>query len=266
MFRIKFEFILESFNPQDSQFFQLNKTSRVLSLKAELDYETVTYHELKIVTSNLESLTPQQIASIPEKSVLYIHIDVEDVNDNPPKFISDKYTVGISERDNLGKQLLTLEANDPDLNDKISYSILTNTIFISNEELAAVKDTAFLINRDSGVLSLNFQVQPTMGGYFEFNVEARDLVDHTDITQVKIFILGASSRVKFGFANTTAEVRGVNQQTLARILSEAYEYECIIADIQRQEIEGGITLENVTDVSVHFINVDEAVDESIIRR
>lgn len=44
-----------------------------------------------------------------------------------------------------------------------------------------------------------------MAGFFEFNVLAKDLVDHTDTATVKIFIVAESNRVTFVFINPVSQ-------------------------------------------------------------
>ena len=122
---------------------------------------------------------------------IYILLNVvcSQVNDNPPTFEYKNYATGVSENDELRKILLTLFASDPDLDDKITYFLLYDTIKITGNNLNDVKDTPFIVNKDTGVLLLNFKPKALMKGFFEFEVEARDLVNHTDNAAVKIYLI-----------------------------------------------------------------------------
>lgn len=223
-----------------------------------LDREVIDYHSVRIITSNEETMPALRFVS--DKAMLYIEIDVEDVNDNAPIFIYESYAVGISERDYKDKILLTLEARDPDLNDIITYSILKDTINVSNEELNSLKDSAFIVNSITGNLSLNFKVESTMSGFFTFQAEARDLANHTDTTDIKIFIVADINRVIFTFKNTVDEVKAVDQDILVQIFSDAYTAECVRDDILASAEEGE------TNFRVHFIKDNEALSAEEIEQ
>jgi hypothetical protein len=194
---------------------------------------------------------------VSQNSLLIVEITVNDVNDNPPKFQYANYAVGVSEQDNLGKILVTLFALDPDLDDLVTYSLLS--VVATGENLADVKDSAFVVNRLTGALTLNFRVQANMKGFFELEVEARDLVDHTDKASVKIYLVAEANRVTFVFLNEVDSVRGVDQQRLAEIFSSAYEASCIIDEIQATSVDG-VAQQRLTDLRVHFVRNDEALE------
>lgn len=227
-----------------------------------LDRESVENHSIRIIASNEEEMPPIRFVS--EKSMLYINITVEDVNDNPPSFLYKSYATGISESDNLGRILITLEANDPDLDDVVTYFILEDTMTVSNPKLDYLKESAFQLNKYSGALTLNFEVQSTMSGYFHFQAEARDLVLHTDTTDIKIFLVADANRVKFVFLNTVEEVKNADQLTLGRIFSEAYDADCVIDDISPHQPSSGTVDETQTDLRVHFIKDNEAINADTI--
>lgn len=207
-----------------------------------------------------------QNADISEKSTIFINIAVNDVNDNPPTFEYSTYTVGISERDNLGKPLFTLHASDPDLNDQVFYEILSDSITVSSETLNAYKNTAFVLNSITGILSLNFQVQEFMSGYFSFKVQARDLLNHTHEANVKIYTVAEKHRINFVLGNSTVEVKSVNLQELVKTFSDIYQTECVNDDIRAHQLDDGNVDESKTDYRVHFLRNDEAVEKEEIYR
>lgn len=236
--------------------FTLDSISRELRLSQQLNREEIDHHSIRIVATNQETMPP--IRQVSESSFLYVSIEVEDVNDNPPTFKQHKYSTGVSERDNVGKILIQLEATDLDLDDIVTYFMLTDSMKISDDTLLNVKERAFLVNQNSGALNLNFQVEPSMMGYFEFQVEARDLVNHTDTADVKIFIVAEANQNDFPFYNTSDEVKSVDQLRLAEILTGSYEAECVIDDI--------LPLKDGTEsfLRAHFIRNDEAINKEEI--
>lgn len=174
----------------------------MLSLTKDLDRELVDYHELRIISTNLESYPTTRVA---ENSYLLVGITVNDVNNKPPRFVQHSYAVGVSEDDNLGKSLITLFAEDPDLNDVVTYYLMTETITTNGENIEEFKESAFIVGEFTGILTLNFKVQPlTMKGFFEFKVQANDLVNHTDEASVKVFLVAEANRVTFVFLNDLA--------------------------------------------------------------
>lgn len=70
-------FKLENYRPDDAKFFQLDKLTRMLSLKQDLDRETVDRHQIKIIATNLESFPSKMVS---ENSMLLVDITVNDVS------------------------------------------------------------------------------------------------------------------------------------------------------------------------------------------
>lgn len=227
-----------------------------------LDREEIDFYQIRIFASNSINFNPNAVVSA--NSILYVNITVNDVNDNPPQFDYLRYSVGISENDVVEKVLITFHANDPDLNDKVTYHILSETLTVSSDSLNNVKDSAFILNPESGNLILNFQVQQSMTGHFSFQVQARDLVNHTHEASVKIYVIAERHRIIFVFDNTISEVRGVNQQELLQIFTDAYDAECIHDDTLPHQLEDGNVDETLTNYRVHFIRNEEALEKEEI--
>lgn len=259
--RLLIQNLLETHRPEDYEFFELDKETRRLTLVKDLDRETVDHHQIRILATNLETYPTRRVA---ENSLLIVDISVNDVNDNPPKFQYDAYSVGVSELDNEGKVLLTLSAFDPDLNDVVSFRLLTDTIIAAGTNLEEIKATAFRVNNVSGALTLHFRLQSSMRGYFEFKVEARDLADHTDETTIKIYLVAEANRVTFTFLNDLDFVQSVDSKVLAEIFGLAYSAECVIDEMIRTVNSDGVVQVGLTDVRVHFIRNSEALEKSVI--
>lgn len=160
----------------ESDFFNLDKDTRVLSLKQALDRDPpngIPEHEIVIVATNIIDGPINPDAN----SKLTLLITVDDVNDNPPTFTQDRWGAGITVNDATEKILFVVSATDPDLDDEITYW-LTDTIEASSSSLNSIKDQAFEVNSRTGQVILKFKVQDSHSGYFTFYIEARDLVDH----------------------------------------------------------------------------------------
>lgn len=197
-----------------SNLFQVDKDSGVLSLKRALEWtlETEEY-DIVVIATNAASgpINPD------ENSMLTVKIIVEDVNDKPPKFELERYGAGITTDDAVDKIILKVKAIDPDKDDVVTYHILPETMQ-SSPSLASVKDVAFEIVplTDPGEVKLRIKVLDSYSGHFTFTIQARDLVDHTDETQVRVYIIAESNRVSFIFTNTREEVE--QQRTFVSII------------------------------------------------
>ena len=104
---------------------------------------------------------------------------------------------------------LFLKAIDPDEgpNGKIRYSIIGSSQSNDAEFLENFKNEPFVVNSDNGEISLNFDPQLNMKGYFEFEVMANDSDNLQDLAKVKIYLLRNDQRVLFVLRLTPQEIR-----------------------------------------------------------
>ncbi|NXA43654.1 PCDC2 protein, partial [Eudromia elegans] len=104
--------------------FALNsfKNSYTLITQGSLDREKAASYNITI--------TATDSGSPPLSSQKVIHVDISDINDNPPHFEEPEYSVYIPENNPLGVLLCTVKATDPDVakNAYVSYSLLDGEI------------------------------------------------------------------------------------------------------------------------------------------
>ncbi|TMS23972.1 Protocadherin Fat 1 [Larimichthys crocea] len=93
-----------------------------------------------------------------------IYITVEDVNDNPPQFSSDPYTITVFENTEMGTYVAKLLATDVDigLNSEILYSLLDSA------------DGFFSIDEHTGVISLERPLDREVQSTYELKARASD--------------------------------------------------------------------------------------------
>ncbi|KAM8879066.1 protocadherin Fat 1a isoform 5-T7 [Spinachia spinachia] len=93
-----------------------------------------------------------------------VHIAVEDVNDNPPLFSSDPYTITVFENTETGTYVAKLLANDMDsgLNSDILYSLVNSA------------DGSFAIDEHSGVISLGRALDREAQSTYQLRARASD--------------------------------------------------------------------------------------------
>ncbi|XP_067663875.1 protocadherin gamma-A3-like [Haliotis asinina] len=110
--------------PKDTPFILITTAgvSGIMSISLELvqrlDRETTDFYELFVFARDGGS--PQRTGT------LTLHINVADVNDNPPVFDNSKYTLNISETTAAGSVIIRLSASDKDSgnNANISYHFM----------------------------------------------------------------------------------------------------------------------------------------------
>ncbi|ELU08218.1 hypothetical protein CAPTEDRAFT_222745 [Capitella teleta] len=123
----------------DTKDFTISPDSGVIKVNQQLDRETIPWYELQVVASDgaLEK---------PLSSTVLVSISLADINDNPPQFFPESYSIRIREDLPVGVVILTLTANDLDLgadgmvryaliegmDDKFEIDRLTGTIRIVN--------------------------------------------------------------------------------------------------------------------------------------
>ncbi|XP_060720172.1 protocadherin-23 isoform X1 [Tachysurus vachellii] len=98
-------------------------------------------------------------------SQMYLHVDVEDVNDNTPVFNPEKYTTSLSRNTQTGAEILTVFATDRDsgIYGRVSYKLLhgDHTSFFS-------------VNKSSGTLSISSSLSKLSSGTVHLAVSAHD--------------------------------------------------------------------------------------------
>lgn len=144
-----------------------------------------------------------------DSTLVRVLVQVQDINDNPPKFVKRIFTGGVSTSADFGTEIMTLRAFDPDdgLNAKISYFQVGKIHRTLPEGLDTVKEPSFLIEKDTGSVKLNFDPQKSMKGYFSMKVVVKDRDGLNDTAHVFIYLLREDQRVKFVLRQQNFEIR-----------------------------------------------------------
>ncbi|XP_052759577.1 LOW QUALITY PROTEIN: cadherin-23-like [Galleria mellonella] len=235
----------------DEGYFSVDPLQNIIYLKRELDRNETATHTLVVVASNSMSPGPS-LAS----SMLTVTVTVREANPRP-NFVSDHYSAGISTLDTINKELLTVEATHSEADAVIMYAI-NYTSMVVDPSLEAVKETAFALDPNSGVLTLTMQPTVSMHGMFEFNVIANDTDGAQDTAAVNIYLISSLNRVFFIFWNTFETVEK-NRRFIAQTFSAGFSMTCNIDQVVPASDSSGVMLEDVTEVRAHFIRDNEPV-------
>uniref|UniRef100_T1J1P1 Uncharacterized protein n=1 Tax=Strigamia maritima TaxID=126957 RepID=T1J1P1_STRMM len=157
-----------------SEYFHIEPSEAVISIKSPLDREQFSRHHFIVVAtdSGLPSLS----------SSTQVWVTVLDVNDNPPRFEQPTYHCFLSELATRGQFVTMVTAFDPDLSDQTK---LIYTIVGGNDQ------QCFTINASTGVISLMSLHKFSQQSAYTLNVSVSDGV-YTSSTRVKVDILSAN--------------------------------------------------------------------------
>ena len=135
--------------------FSIGEQSGVLRLTGSLDYEIVmSYSFLVVATDDGE---------FPLSNSSQVYIEVIDLNDNPPVFDSDVYTVSIPENSILSTSVFQIPATDADstTNSELRYTILSGNLgsaFAVDEVFGLISTSDYLDREVTSSYSLGLRV------------------------------------------------------------------------------------------------------------
>ncbi|XP_040296233.1 protocadherin Fat 2 [Bufo bufo] len=146
-----------SADPRSSKMFRMDSKTGALYTTETMDYESMTIHILTVMVRDQEAQT--------KRNFVRITIQVEDINDHSPHFITSVYEGSVSDSSTAGTEVLQVRATDKDqgLNGKIQYSIQSG----NNEGY-------FNIDDSSGLLTLAKALEQAMKSQFSLTILAVD--------------------------------------------------------------------------------------------
>ena len=244
-------FIVNSDGPKG--LFAIHPTNHELMTTDELDRESRTNYNIMIKATEdcLDNIIEEEAFNdtIQDSSMLKIKVNVLDVDDNPPEFIQRTFTGGIATDNEYGSVILTVEADDPDVDAILEYSVIGSILSSEqSENLETIKNPPFVLDKSSGDILLNFDPQKGMKGYFAFHVSVRDVFGHVDKATVQIYLLREDQRVRFVFRSHPSEIRSQMdqfRQLLSRVTNS-------IVNVDRYVMHEDDATK--TDVLFHFVN------------
>ncbi|KAG8193980.1 hypothetical protein JTE90_013674 [Oedothorax gibbosus] len=237
--------------------FKLDIFTHQLSATETLDREERTNYSLIVQASDDCFHQPTKIPRFDprDNSLLQVHIGVRDVNDNPPRFVKKVFTGGITSETDFGTAFMIVKAIDIDAgkNSLVSYYISGSVQMTLSEGLESLKGPPFVVNRDTGVVSLNFDPQKGMKGYFDFEIIANDTEGLYDTARVFIYLLREDQRVRFVLRLTPEEIRE-KLDKFREVLSNITGAIVNVDETKYHENRDGSVDKKKSDLYLHFVN------------
>ena len=156
----------------------INPTTGILTVSKSLNYEEVKDYDVSVVAKTDQIPGAFAVASL--------SINVQDVNDNPPRFSFSRYTVYVREDAAGGRRLLSLTATDVDsVGGPVSYSVSSQTPLNAS--------SVFVVSQSNGGVDLtlargellNYQTTP----FYEIVIKAFDSADARLFSETSIRIV-----------------------------------------------------------------------------
>ncbi|CAH1247055.1 CDH23 [Branchiostoma lanceolatum] len=241
----------------EGKFFLLDKETGILSVHRDLDRETKPVHTLLIkASSDPDYQVPRQrrrVIDVSDSSLQQLVIEVEDINDQPPRFTRKQYTAGVTVDAKYGSELIQIEAIDADIgNNSVVYYYIESTTYIERGKQPKPMKKTFQLGVLSGVLTTNELFVDYTKGYFELIVRAEDDAKHTDKSKIGVYVLRDEHRVKVVINDIPDYVRTFREEFIA-FASNITGAVVNMDDIQYHVDEGEIDFTK-TDMLIHVVN------------
>uniref|UniRef100_A0A2K6NG81 FAT atypical cadherin 1 n=1 Tax=Rhinopithecus roxellana TaxID=61622 RepID=A0A2K6NG81_RHIRO len=142
----------------DTDRFSIDSATGVVKITHPLDRELQHEHYLKIEARDHAREEPQLFSTV------VLKVSLEDVNDNPPKFIPPNYRVKVREDLPEGTVIMWLEAHDPDLgpSGQVRYSLMDH------------REGNFDVDKLSGAVRIVQQLDFEKKQVYNLTVRAKD--------------------------------------------------------------------------------------------
>ncbi|XP_037533900.1 cadherin-23 [Nematolebias whitei] len=229
-----------------------------------LDREEVPAYSIIIKASSNRSWTPprgqrsiQARALDPtlDPSLLEVQIQLEDINDQTPRFTKAEYTAGVAANAKVGSELIKVLAIDNDIgnNSLVQYHIVTIRYFQTQSNGSEDVGNIFIIGLADGIIRTYDLFTSYNPGYFQLEILACDLAGHSATSNVNIYILRDDQRVKIVFNEIPDWVRE-NQDDFIGLLSNITGAIVNLDDIQFHVDKKGRVSYAQTDMLIHVVN------------
>uniref|UniRef100_A0A671XMQ7 Cadherin-23 n=1 Tax=Sparus aurata TaxID=8175 RepID=A0A671XMQ7_SPAAU len=235
-----------------------------LKLHRDLDREETPVYSIIIKASSNRSWTPPRgqraarakaLDPARDPSLLEVRIELEDINDQKPRFTKPEYTAGVAANAKVGSELIKVLAIDNDIgnNSLVQYHIVTIRYFQSQSNGSEDVGSIFIIGLTDGIIRTYDLFTAFNPGYFQLEILACDFAGHSTTTNVNIYILRDDQRVKIVF-NEIPDLVRENQEDFVNLLSNITGAIVNLDDIQFHVDKKGRVNYAQTDMLIHVVN------------
>ncbi|XP_056903807.1 cadherin-23 [Takifugu flavidus] len=235
-----------------------------LKLYRDLDREEIPVYSIIIKASSNKSWTPPRAQRAArtrildpshDPSLLEVQIELEDINDQTPRFTKMEYTAGVASNAKVGSELIKVAAVDNDVgnNSLVQYHIVTIRYFQSQSNGSEDMGNIFTIGLRDGIIRTYDLFTAYSPGYFQLEILACDFAGHSTTTNVNIYILRDDQRVKIVF-NEIPDLVRENQEEFITLLSNITGAIVNLDDIQFHVDKKGRVNYAQTDMLMHVVN------------
>ncbi|XP_075331797.1 cadherin-23 isoform X2 [Odontesthes bonariensis] len=235
-----------------------------LKVLKDLDREETPVYSIIIKASSNWSWTPPRgqrslrakaLDPSLDPSLIEVRIELEDINDQTPRFTKAEYTAGVAANAKVGSELIKVVAIDSDTgnNSIVQYHIVTIRYFQSQSNGSEDVGSIFTIGLTDGIIRTYDLFTAYNPGYFQLEILACDFAGHSATTNVNIYILRDDQRVKIVF-NEIPDLVRENQEDFINLLSNITGAIVNLDDIQFHVDKKGRVNYAQTDMLIHVVN------------
>ncbi|XP_078387064.1 cadherin-23 [Cetorhinus maximus] len=236
------------------------KRDGLLKVLNDLDRETNPFYTIIVKASSNPNWRPprghsQLFDPSTDLTLQEVRIFLEDIDDQPPRFIKSEYTAGVATDAKVGSELIRVEAYDADIgnNSLIFYQIVNiryiQLQFNESEDVGNV----FIIGEQDGIVRTFDLFTAYNPGYFLVDIMVSDLAGHNDTSVIGIYILRDDQRVKIVINEIPERVREFEEEFI-KLLSNITGAIVNTDDVQFHVDQKGRVNFAQTDVLIHVVN------------
>nr|XP_020454554.1 cadherin-23 isoform X2 [Monopterus albus] len=235
-----------------------------LKVLKELDREVIPAYSIIVKASSnrswapprsMRAAQPKPLDPAQDPSLLEVRIELEDINDQTPRFTKAEYTAGVAANAKVGSDLIQVLAIDNDIgnNSLVQYHIVTIRYFQTQSNGSEDVGSIFTIGLTDGIIRTYDLFTAYNPGYFQLEILACDIAGHSTTANVNIYILRDDQRVKIVF-NEIPDLVRENQENFIKLLSNITGAIVNLDDIQFHVDQKGRVNYAQTDMLIHVVN------------
>ncbi|XP_064617448.1 cadherin-23-like [Liolophura sinensis] len=249
--------------------FDLDRTTGEIRLLQKIDRET-TPGPFSLVVKALQNcnncndvrrrkraITPPPWYNASDETMLWITVNIKDVNDNKPVFKNKEISVGITRDTQYGEDIISLSEyvtdEDEAENNKRHNFVIVGEIKATLDNLGEERAEDMFKLSPSGVVKTNTYFKANWFGFFSFNVLVADSAGNSS-ADVKIYLINKDQQVKIVILGSPDSVNKSKTMIVQQLenVTEGY-YHIIVDKVRTHEDIQGKPDPFKTDLFIHGV-------------